>query len=122
MKFRVLSGVLATAAVLITGTAVPASATERANVSQQECNDRHDFTEFFRNFDNADKYCYSRAGATSVLPINLDHVTWIHAGANSGEVKFIDGATGLPNSWRFSQLQDTGCTNCFITSLRLDSF
>ncbi|HWO60042.1 MAG TPA: hypothetical protein VNO31_08415 [Umezawaea sp.] len=123
MRTRTLFGAFAATAVLIAGMAVPATATERANVSQDECDDSHEFTEFFRNFDSADKYCYSRGGSpNSVLVVGLNHVTWFHSGVNSGEFRFIDGADGVTKTYRFSAFEDTGCTDCYIFSLRLDTF
>src|SRR3954447_12618093 len=92
MRFRVLLiSILATVTVA-TGLAAPAHATERAKVSLQECINHHDFTEFFRNSSGTDKYCYDSGGdSVNPLYVGLDHVTWFHAGRNSGWFTFLDG-------------------------------
>lgn len=99
--------------------AAPASATERAKVSQQECNNRQDFTAFFRNNSSGDKYCYDAGGYNLAVYPDLDHVSWMSAGVNAGDIYFRDGADGQVKHYYFRPGDSTGCNNCFVYSIEI---
>lgn len=117
VRIRKLLGAALTAAALTVGLAPQASATQ--SVSYQDCLNTHKFTEFFRNYDPLDKYCYAPGGIRETVPVEMNNITWFHAGNNNGVVTYHTNQDPTTRYYWFAVGEDFGVNHWYVEEVRI---
>ncbi|KAA2247299.1 hypothetical protein F0L68_40170 [Solihabitans fulvus] len=114
MRFRTLVGAAVGAAALATALSAPAFATERA---WDACGWRPDYTIVF-NPDG--RFCFQALSGPDDLAVNIDRVSTLHAGVNSGWVEYFDGRTGAFTRKNFVHDDEFSINNGVVTKIHLN--